>query len=311
MCVYCLAELPNTASVQHTCVLLLVNPPIHTIFSPAPTHPAFPTLGGGKADIAKKPFNAAAAAAAPANGAGPSKPAFSQAVVGGGAPSTPARPATTPPAPSSSDLDARFAEVTTAPYLDFGMDDSNTTMWGTSLQNVQLLNACASRSIPQPQDGTWAQYPMRATPPPVPIPPTYPTTKLPILETPTLFSKVDPEVLFFAFYYQPGTYQQYLAAHQLKSQSWRYHKVHRAWLSVCRTCGGADGSCKQSTLTCNTPFLTQRNDDPTKQVSDKGDNGTCVYFDYNFVHDDNTAGWCYRIKPDFVFDQDALENELT
>lgn len=55
---------------------------------------------------------------------------------------------------------------------------------------------------------------------------------------------------------------------------------------------------------------SQRNDDPTKAGDKGGDNGTYVYFDYNFVHDDNTAGWCYRIKPDFVFDQDALEKEL-
>ncbi len=209
-------------------------PPPHRITT---QYTAFPTLGGGvpitaqKTDNTKKPFNAAAAAAAPGvNGAAP-KPAFSQAVVGSAAAPPPATGAT--PATTARDLDARFAEVTSAPYLDFGMDEANPSMWGTSLQNVQLLNACASRSIPQPQDGTWTQYPTRVTPPPVPIPPTYPTTKLPILETPALFAKVDPEVLFFAFYYQPGTYQQYLAAHQLKSQSWRYHKVHRAWLSVC------------------------------------------------------------------------------
>jgi hypothetical protein len=40
---------------------------------------------------------------------------------------------------------------------------------------------------------------------------------------------MDPEALFFAFYYQPDTYQQYLAAQELKKQSWRYHKHHNAW----------------------------------------------------------------------------------
>jgi CCR4-NOT transcription complex subunit 3 len=41
--------------------------------------------------------------------------------------------------------------------------------------------------------------------------------------------QVDPECLFFAFYFQPETYQQYMAAHELKRQAWRFHKHHNAW----------------------------------------------------------------------------------
>ncbi len=33
-----------------------------------------------------------------------------------------------------------------------------------------------------------------------------------MISNPGLFRKMDPEVLFFAFYNQPNTYQQYLAA---------------------------------------------------------------------------------------------------
>jgi hypothetical protein len=40
------------------------------------------------------------------------------------------------------------------------------------------------------------------------------------------------QALFFSFYYQPGTFQQYLAARELKRQSWRYHKQHSAWFQV-------------------------------------------------------------------------------
>ncbi len=42
-------------------------------------------------------------------------------------------------------------------------------------------------------------------------------------------TQVDPECLFFAFYFQPNTYQQFLAAHELKRQSWRFHRHHNAW----------------------------------------------------------------------------------
>jgi CCR4-NOT transcription complex subunit 3 len=41
--------------------------------------------------------------------------------------------------------------------------------------------------------------------------------------------QMDPECLFFAFYFQPDSLQQFLAAHELKRQSWRFHKHHNAW----------------------------------------------------------------------------------
>ena len=52
---------------------------------------------------------------------------------------------------------------------------------------------------------------------------------------------------------------QYLAAHELKRQSWRFHKQHNAWF--------------------------QRFTEPTI-TSDEYEQGAYVYFDYNIVHDD-------------------------
>lgn len=68
--------------------------------------------------------------------------------------------------------------------------------------------------------------------PPGGVPASYPQIKLPVLDNPALFEKLDTEALFFAFYYMPGTHQQYLAARELKRQSWRYHKQHGAWFQV-------------------------------------------------------------------------------
>lgn len=65
------------------------------------------------------------------------------------------------------------------------------------------------------------------------VPASYPTVKHPTLDDPATYAKLDTEALFFAFYYQPGTYQQYLAAKELKRQSWRYHKGQRSWFQVC------------------------------------------------------------------------------
>lgn len=81
-------------------------------------------------------------------------------------------------------------------------------------------------------DGVWQSVPPRMRVFPNGVPPSYPSVKMPVVENPMLFEKLDTESLFFAFYYQPGTYQQYLAARELKRQSWRYHKQHAAWFQA-------------------------------------------------------------------------------
>ncbi|KAG7286379.1 hypothetical protein NEMBOFW57_008688 [Staphylotrichum longicolle] len=43
-----------------------------------------------------------------------------------------------------------------------------------------------------------------------------------------LYTRIDPDTLFYVFYYKQGTYQ-YLAARALKDQSWRFHKQYQTW----------------------------------------------------------------------------------
>lgn len=57
------------------------------------------------------------------------------------------------------------------------------------------------------------------------FPASYPTTRHPTLESNQFLRKLDEQVAlesaFFAFYQQPGTLQQYMAAQYLRSKSWR------------------------------------------------------------------------------------------
>ena len=46
---------------------------------------------------------------------------------------------------------------------------------------------------------------------------------------PAFFATLDTDTLLFIFYYQQGTYQQYLAARELKKQAWRFHKRYLTW----------------------------------------------------------------------------------
>lgn len=111
---------------------------------------------------------------------------------------------------------------------------------------------------------------------PYPTPACYPATPSPLFDHPSIFEKLGTDCLFFIFYYAQGTYQQYLAARELKKQSWRYHKKYMTWF--------------------------QRHEEP-KITTDEYEQGTYVYFDYE-------TGWCQRIKSDFRFEYSYLEDSL-
>lgn len=104
----------------------------------------------------------------------------------------------------------------------------------------------------------------------------FPQVPLQLFDSPAKFESLDIDTLFFIFYYQQGTYQQYLAARELKRQSWRFHKKYMTWF--------------------------QRHEEP-KVTTDEYEQGTYVYFDFE-------TGWCQRIKSEFTFEYSYLEDEL-
>lgn len=106
--------------------------------------------------------------------------------------------------------------------------------------------------------------------------PAFPTLTPSVIENPNLFEKLPTDSLFLAFYHQQGSYQQFLAAKQLKKQSWRYHKKYMTWF--------------------------QRHDEP-KVTTDEYEEGTYVYFDYE-------SGWCPRLKSEFKFEYCYLEDSV-
>jgi CCR4-NOT transcription complex subunit 3 len=81
----------------------------------------------------------------------------------------------------------------------------------------------------------------------------YPQEPLAIFDDPRLYSRIETDALFYAFYYRQGTYQQYLAAKALKGQSWRFHKQYQTWF--------------------------QRHEEP-KAITEDYEQGTYRFFDY-------------------------------
>ncbi|KAF2306937.1 hypothetical protein GH714_022607 [Hevea brasiliensis] len=127
---------------------------------------------------------------------------------------------------------------------------------------------------------------------PAATPPSYPQVQAPIVNNPGFWERLTidnygTDTLFFAFttnsYCLQNTYQQYLAARELKKQSWRYHRKYNTWF--------------------------QRHEEP-KVATDEYELGTYVYFDFHIANDDLQHGWCQRIKTEFTFEYNYLEDEL-
>ncbi|XP_051179225.1 uncharacterized protein [Lolium perenne] len=172
---------------------------------------------------------------------------------------------------------------------DFGAVGDNLS--GTSataghdhLYNLQMLEAAYHR-LPQPKDSERAR---NYTPKhPSPTPASFPQVQAPIVTNPAFWERLgtdtlSTDMLFFAFYYQQNSYQQYLAAKELKKQSWRFHRKYNTWF--------------------------QRHVEP-QVTTDEYERGSYVYFDFHLADDGN--GWVQRIKNDFTFEYNYLEDELS
>ncbi|CAK5265990.1 unnamed protein product [Mycena citricolor] len=141
------------------------------------------------------------------------------------------------------------------------------------LDQLNKYLASGVTSIPQPQDTrkTKAYAPRN----PYPTARYYPQTQLPLLEDPSLYSRIDVETLFYIFYFLPVSYPQYLAAEELKRQSWRFHVKYLTWF--------------------------QRHSEP-QAITEEYEQGVYVYFDWE-------GSWCQRKKSDFRFEYRYLAEE--
>ncbi|KAI8988957.1 Not1 N-terminal domain, CCR4-Not complex component-domain-containing protein [Pilobolus umbonatus] len=160
---------------------------------------------------------------------------------------------------SLADLGPSFEAVKTKTIRYQDIQYTNQ-MLDTSLQHVPDLIDSERPKIYQPRT-------------PYNTPSYYPQQPLAIFDNPDLFDKFDMDTLFYIFYYQQGTYQQYLAAKELKKQSWRFHKKYLTWF--------------------------QRHEEP-KIITEEYEEGTYIYFDYE-------NAWCQRKKAGFRFEYRYLE----
>ncbi|GAA5968069.1 hypothetical protein JCM21900_004502 [Sporobolomyces salmonicolor] len=126
-------------------------------------------------------------------------------------------------------------------------------------------------NVPQPLDAEKPKYYVPRNP--YATPTYYPQEPSSQFASPALFAKLDVDTLFYIFYYCPGTYLQFLAAAELKKQSWRFHKQYLTWF--------------------------QRANEPTT-ITETYEQGVYLYFDWE-------GSWCQRRKADFKFEYKYLD----
>ncbi|GAA5833194.1 hypothetical protein JCM9279_001450 [Rhodotorula babjevae] len=139
------------------------------------------------------------------------------------------------------------------------------------LGEISKILEAGMANVPQPLDAEKPKYYVPRNPYATPM--YYPQEPSSQFASPALFAKLDVDTLFYIFYYCPGTYLQYLAANELKKQSWRFHKQYLTWF--------------------------QRANEPTT-ITDSFEQGVYLYFDWE-------GSWCQRKKNDFRFDYAHLE----
>ena len=134
-----------------------------------------------------------------------------------------------------------------------------------NLNSVHKSLESSFMNVPEPLDSEKPKYYVPKNP--FPTPAYYPQSPASHFDNPALYAKFDVETLFYIFYYQQGTYHQYLAAKELKKQSWRFHKQYLTWF--------------------------QRHSEP-QAITDEYEQGVYVYFDWE-------GSWCQRKKSDFRY----------
>jgi CCR4-NOT transcription complex subunit 3 len=116
----------------------------------------------------------------------------------------------TPGIPSGPELPPSIGMMPVAEMSELGALDSARTMMPESVKSHSRAIPPVSRNL-------------------VPTPPSFPSVAASVFESGAIFEKFDPDTLFFIFYYQQGTRQQYMAARELKRQGWRFHKKYLTW----------------------------------------------------------------------------------
>lgn len=183
-----------------------------------------------------------------------------------------AQPASAQRQPSTSDtrLPSSLADLVTS----FESAKQNSMRRDEDLSQVHKSLESSLMNVPEPHDSDKPRYYVPQNP--YPTPQWYPQTPAALFDNPAVYAKFDEDTLFYIFYYSHRDYHRYLAARELKRQSWRFSIRYGTWF--------------------------RRHSEPIA-INEEYEEGSYVYFDFE-------SSWCQRRKNHFRFEYKYLESEL-
>ncbi|MCO5590051.1 hypothetical protein L7F22_044020 [Adiantum nelumboides] len=170
--------------------------------------------------------------------------------------------------------DARLPSSLADLVSSFESAKQNSMIRDGDLGQVHKSLESSLMNVPEPQDSDKPKY--YAPQNPYPAPQWYPQSPATIFDNPAIYDKFDEDTLFYIFYYSQRDYHRYLAARELKRQSWRFSTRYGTWF--------------------------RRHSEPIA-INEEYEEGSYVYFDFE-------SSWCQRRKNHFRFEYKYLESEL-
>eukprot|EP00127_Corallochytrium_limacisporum_P001109 Clim_evm20s39 gene=Clim_evmTU20s39 len=182
---------------------------------------------------------------------------------------------TAPDAVKAADGGVAVPDVSNQPATAQSAGEAGSAIDGGALERKHILAMLDASYQNCPQAADSERSPIYLPSQPAPTPPYYPQIPLQLFHHGEAYEKLPLDTLFFIFYYQQNSFQQYFAACELKNKSWRFHKKYKTWF--------------------------QRYEEP-KMITDEYEQGTYLFFDFE-------TDWVQRRKSDFAFEYHYLEDQ--
>merc|ERR1719361_625510 len=178
---------------------------------------------------------------------------------------------------------------------DYGLPPFSCTLAAEQDAIMDILNMGFDK-MPHPRD-TFEPTFYRATTP-YGTPHCFPQIRRRMFDESLIFGHMDLETLFFVFYYQSGSNQQYMAAKELKTRGWSYNTKFSAWFQRHYN----KSKPKEDIELAKGEVLSLKGKGQHVIVGGKYEKGTYIFFSRD-------SSWQMRMRENFKFDYSCLEDD--
>lgn len=196
---------------------------------------------------------------------------------------------------------------------EYGLPPFSRTLTAEEEEILDVINMGYNKR-PQPMDTHEPSFykPDR----PFETPSYFPKERRRMFDSPHIFTLMDLDTLFFIFYYQSASYQQFMAAKELKVRGWSYNTKFSAWFQRHYSKKGVkeqdereDGDNEDGSSSSPSKSSLGKNEQKSLKgkgqhiiVGGKYEKGTYIFFSRD-------SSWQMRMRENFKFDYSCLEDD--